>query len=403
MHSRGASRFQEPWLRALEELDPEIGTEASGRALGRLLPPEEARRARELLDLRLRARGRLPRPETLLLTRKGLEQATPWGVALARAGRIAAACPGALLLDATVGVGGDALAAHGAGVPAVGADLDPEHARCAAHNLERAGAPARVLVADALRPAARADLLLLDPDRRPGGARTLDPARWSPGLERCLELAARFDGACLKLAPALDVERVTAGGERAWQWTSLAGGLVETALWTGALARGRAAREVLALDAAGAARSFAGEPLRAEPLAAEEARRAAWLFEPDPALVRSGLLGSYAAAHGLRPLGPGIAFLAGDGPRAGADLLAALRVLDVAPADPKRVRAMLRRHDVGEVEILKRGHPLSAGELARALRGKGARRGTLAVARLARGHAAFLVERARAAPPAAAP
>ena len=54
---------------------------------------------------------------------------------------------------------------------------------------------------------------------------------------------------------------------------------------------------------------------------------------------------------------------------------------------------MLARHDIGPVEVLKRGHPDPAEVLAKRFRGRGERRGWLAVARLAKGHLGWLLER----------
>ena len=79
------------------------------RRLRKLLSSEEARAAAGLHALRVRARRKLPHAERLLLTEKGLEQATDQWVAALRAERIARWKADALVLDATAGIGGDAL------------------------------------------------------------------------------------------------------------------------------------------------------------------------------------------------------------------------------------------------------------------------------------------------------
>ena len=63
-------------------------------------------------------------------------------------------------------------------------------------------------------------------------------------------------------------------------------------------------------------------------------------------------------------------------------LLRAFRVVEACACDPRAVRRMLDRHDVGPVEVRKRGHPEPAEVLARRFRGSGKRAGKLAVARL---------------------
>ncbi|MCH2106091.1 MAG: hypothetical protein MK291_05565, partial [Planctomycetes bacterium] len=118
-----------------------------------------------------------------------------------------------------------------------------------------------------------------------------------------------------------------------------------------------------------------------------------FLHDPDPCLVRSRLLGTLAAELGLRGLHPMLALLVGEEP-ASSPFLDAFRVLGSAPLDKRRVRELLRAHDVGAIEVRKRGHPDPAEVLARRFKGPGARRGTLFVVRLDSGHRAYLAEAA---------
>jgi hypothetical protein len=139
-----------------------------------------------------------------------------------------------------------------------------------------------------------------------------------------------------------------------------------------------------------------GRPEEVAALDPEAARAVRWIAEPDPAVVRSGLLGLLARREGLAPLGPRLAYLGGaHAPR--SPLVSGYRVLGSAPLDRRRVRALLAAHGVGPLTVKKRGHPDPADALARRLRGAGEAPGLLVVARLARGHHAFLVEPADAA------
>ena len=367
------------------------------------LPGPLARRAAELHALRARSKKKFPRFDLPFLTRKGLEQASAEAVANARAARVAARASGARVADVTCGIGADSVALARAGLATVSCDRDALLAACARENLRAMGLPARVLVAEAERPAVRADLVVVDPDRRSGGRRTLDPAAWSPTLDDALALAHRHAGACLKLAPAFDPERAAgwlpAGLPARWQWVESRGELCEVGLWTGVLAgceAGEAEREATLVEAGA---HISGRPERVLAWAPAEAERCAWLAEPAAAVIRSGLLGLLAARSGLRPLAARIAYLGGP-QRPKSPFLTVWRVLGVERLDPRRVRRLLARHDVGELEVRRRGHPERPEELAARLRGRGARRGTLVVTRLEDGHRAFLVE-AEAAPTAA--
>ncbi len=384
-------------LEALENLDPELGSLEASRALRRTLSPEAARQAAELHELRRRAAGKLEGAASLLLTRRGLEQASDRRVAAARAARMAEGAPGGRVWDATCGIGGDALALAAAGLSVLASDVDPTATALAARNLRRAGRGGWAARASLTAPPLRAgavDFLCADPDRRAGreSGRVGSPEAWSPRLSEVLAAVRGFRGACVKLPPAFEPEVALGDLPHSWQWVSLAGELKEVALWTGALARPGSGREVLALDRDGGAARYAGEPVEVSHLAPAEAASVAWIAEPDPAVLRAGLVGRLARDHGVTPLGPGLAYLGGEA-RPTSPLLRAWRVLGSVAVDRRRVRALLGEHDVGPLTVKKRGHPDPAETLARRLRGPGRRRGVLLVARLEQGHRAYLVER----------
>lgn len=346
------------------------------------------------------------------LNEKGLAQASAEIVARARAKRIVKLHGSAVIYDATCGMGADSLALADANrtvdarLKLIAGDHDHENAVFARANLEVAGADAQVIRTDALSGSVHADLLLIDPDRRSRGRRTLDPEHWSPSLSRSLETAARFAGACLKLAPALSPEDLLAAEQnhlpaelpRTREWVSNRGELAEVCLWTGTLAaRGAESgasgeRRATRLDGASGSISCSGVPRRVEALAPDEAARIQWLADPDPALLRAGLLGNLAEDLGLAPLASQIAYLGGPiEPK--SPFLRTWRVLASEPLDPKRVRRMLTEHDIGPIQVRKRGHPDSPEFLEKRLRGRGSQRGELVVVRLERGHRAYLVER----------
>jgi len=374
--------------------------------LRKRLPAEVARRAAELLALRVRARGRFSDAESCYLTRKGLQQATRTAVARARARHIAAhtACD-ETVLDATCGVGGDSLALAEQGLRVVSADREFETARCCLANLARLDVRPWVVLTDATRAAVKASYWVLDPDRRPTGDRREGPEMWAPPLLECIRLLRRTRGACLKLPPGMDPLRLgaalaEAGDDRPvhWQWVSHRRELCELALWFGDWVGSRAPEsdgcEALALDLAGRQETRLWGPReRVSALDHEAAARVAWMAEPDPAVIRSGLVGKLARSEGLRPLGPRLAYLGGDR-RPSSALLSTWRVVEACRADARLVRQMLGRHDVGPVTVMKRGHPDDAQTLAKRFAGPGERPGLLAVARTSAGHLALLLAKA---------
>jgi hypothetical protein len=384
--------------RALESIPEKATTLQVASFLRTQLDSELARRAAELHELRFRGKGRFDPDYLAFATKRGFEQATPQRVAEARADFIANRSKSALVWDATSGIGADSIALARIRLKVVASDRDLHTLRYARANLEHHGADARVIVADAgTPPVTRADVVILDPDRRASGARSLDPEKWSPRFSRTLQVAQSFGGACVKLPPAFDPARVwthTGAGIEAvgaWVWVSLRGSLCEVSLWLGELADGEPRRSVLALDGRGGVATLSGEPEEVSALTPLAAREIRWLAEPDPGIIRSGLLGNLARAACMAPLAPRIAYLGGD-ERPTSALLSSWRVLGTTPLDRRRVRTLLGQHDIGPLVVKKRGHPESADQLARRFRGPGKRRGLLVVTRLEHAHLALLCD-----------
>lgn len=384
--------FGERAQAALRELKGERDPLRAATKLQAELEPELARRCAELHQLRLRSRSRFPNEFPLFMTAPGLSRASSEAAANARAAHILKRLPRARVSDATCGIGADAMALCRAGARVIASDIDSFLVACAQANLHAWGHEAHVVVADCRRHPASADVLVLDPDRRPNGERTLDPARWSPPLSAALELAGRHEGACIKLAPAMETCRAELPRDLShhWEWVSVDRSLVELCLWTGSLAAQEGHHATLVRDGAVLAR-YSGSPVPIDPLPEVALDSPSFLHDPDPCLVRSRLLGTLAAELDLRGLHPMIALLAGEAP-AQSPFLDTFRVLGSAPLDKRRVRELLRAHDVGAIEVRKRGHPDPAEVLAKRFKGPGTRRGTLFVVRLESGHRAYLAE-----------
>ncbi len=366
--------------------------------------PQLARALAEQFDLRQRAGLKFAHPSRMLLHRKGLEQATRLDVARWRAARVKHFAPKSAIIDATCGLGADALALLEQGLATLALECDETTALMAAHNILELTGCECVILGTAVAAPVRGQYWLVDPDRRGDGQRSMDPEAWSPPLSVVLGLARSARGACIKLAPAFDWDLSSASdaGPGAWRpsWVSAGGELRECSLWTGEWAAGAQSgeREVVLLGAHGAENSAAvrasliGVPVPVESLEPEAAANVRWIAEPDPAVIRSGLLGNVALRAGARPLAEQIAYLGSMDPIEDP-LLRAWPVVASCPLDPKRVRRMLTEHDIGTIEVRKRGHPDPAEVLAKRLAGSGAQHGLLAVARLERGHQAYLLGR----------
>jgi len=339
------------------------------------LPPALASAALTQADLRRRAAAKFgPAAGAMFFTRPGLEQATRAVVADRRATRVRAAGV-ETLADLGCGLGSDALAAARRGIRVYAVDADPLTAALAAANAEAAGLAHLVTVecADATGvPVEKFDAVFADPARRRAGrGRVMDPRSWSPPWDFVAALPDRVPRTVLKLAPGIDHALLPAGAEG--EWVSVDGDLVEAAFWCGPLAE--FARRAILLPSGA---ELTGSGVAAAPVGPV----GGFLYDPDPAVVRSHLVAEFAAAIGGRIADPDIAYVYTD---AAVDTVFGrrLEITDVLPFSLKRLRALLRERGVGRLEIRKRGSALEPEQLRRDLRLSGTAAASLVLTRVA--------------------
>ncbi|MFU8854084.1 THUMP-like domain-containing protein [Micromonospora sp. SL1-18] len=339
-------------------------------------------------ELRRRAGGKFgPEAAGMFLTRPGLEQATRRVVADRRAARLRAAGV-RTLADLGCGLGADALAAARAGIRVYGVEADPVTAAMAAANAEAAGLASRFTVeyGDATAfDVTRVDAVFCDPARRSAGTgrRIFDPNAYSPPWDFVTGLAERVPRTVVKVAPGLDHALIPAGAEA--EWVSVAGDLVEAALWCGALAevprRATLLKEGPLVNASGSAGAPCYQLTGSGDAEAPVGPVRRYLYDPDPAVVRAHLVAELAAELGATLADPSIAYLYADAPVA-TPFARCLEVTDVLPFSLKRLRALLRERRVGRVEILKRGSALEPEKLRRDLKLAGETAASLVLTRV---------------------
>ncbi|MGH3437860.1 MAG: THUMP-like domain-containing protein [Sciscionella sp.] len=325
--------------------------------------------------LRRRAGAKLADADGWLFTDAALQQATATPVARYRAERLA----GRDVHDVTCSIGADVIELARVAPRCLGSDVDGVRLAMARHNCGRAEVLPTLLHADALRPVSRDTVVVADPARRDArGRRTLSARDVIPPLDE-LETAYAGRELAVKCAPGLDFTTVRWAGEV--EVISYRSHVREACLWTGDLAT--AGRRATVLRRDGSRWTITD----AEADDCEVRAPGEWLIEPDGAVIRAGLVRHYAARHGLGQLDARIAYLTGDAPPAG---VRAFRVLEHGKYTEKAVRAMLRRHDVGRLEIMVRGLDIGPDDLRRRLRPSGDEEATLVLTRIGRTPAAFL-------------
>ncbi|MCB7136723.1 class I SAM-dependent methyltransferase [Cellulosimicrobium marinum] len=364
--------------------------------------------AAALTQSRLRSAGRAKFgafADGMLFTQAGLEQATRLVVAARHAQRYLAA--GATkVADLTCGIGADALALAGSGLQVLACDVDELTAAIATVNL-RHFPEAEVRHGDGLAldlAADGVDGVYADPARRTrSGSRVFDPGAYAPPLDAVWALRDRVPAVGVKVGPGISHDGLPADAET--EWVSVDGDVVEAALWFGPLAPAGPGRSALVLttrpgpDGAPttSARTLAHRPGE-DDVVPDVGDVGQYLYEPDGAVIRAGLVGHAAAELGGRLVDRTIAYVTADTPAPVGDaglaagLARGYRVLDTLPFGLKRLRAYLRERDVGRLTIKKRGTAVTPEQLRRQLALNGSREATIVLTRVGGRQSVLVVE-----------
>jgi SAM-dependent methyltransferase len=314
--------------------------------------------------------------EKMYFTREALEQASSMEVSSWRARRYRTF---GAVADLGCSIGADSLGlarrARTGGQPfTIGVDRDRLRLAMAAANARAVGVDNHtVFVAADLEsqlPVAPgpSTALFFDPGRRVGERRARSVARYQPSLEVIRSWLPHWPALGVKLSPAVHT-RELADYDAELEFISLGGELKEAVLWFGPLGGGRDQRTATVLPGghtmAGAPDFSAGAsrpPRISQPLG--------WLYEPDPAVIRAGLVRALGMELDAAQLDPDIAFLTAD-TKVETPFARVLPIEDWMPFQLKRLRAYLRERGIGRVTVKKRGSPLEAERLARDLRTRG--------------------------------
>jgi hypothetical protein len=359
-------------LRAAEAREPrEEDFLAHFQTLSRDFPVELARAALETAILRRAAEVKFPQAGRMYFTREALEQASPSEVSVYRAGRYR---PFSRLADLGCSIGGDTFHLSAA-APTVGIDIDPLRLAMASANAQALGLEARTgfLQADLNEPlplALSKDMaLFFDPARRAGGRRVFSVRDYQPPLSVLSGWLAHYPAVGVKISPGVKLEELSSYDAEV-EFISLGGDLKEAVLWSGPLNTAWRRATVLpgshTLAAGDPAVGLPEDKLPRLPLSEPKA----YLYEPDPAILRAGLVAFLGEQLEAAQLDPDIAYLTAEKIQ-DTPFARVWAVEDWFPFGLKRLRAYLRERQVGRVVVKKRGSPLQPEALIRELRLKG--------------------------------
>jgi len=361
--------------------DPGADLVRTGARLRRDASPEHVAAAMTQTALRRKAAAKFgDLAAAMYFTPDGLEQATRLRVAEHRAARVAAAAPSSVL-DIGCGIGGDLVAFGRAGLTSAGVDTDPLRATVASANLGALGLGGAAQVAEGTGlDLTGFGVVFADPDRRTLKGRIFDIDSYSPPWSFVLTLLQR--PSCVKVAPGIPHHVVPDGVEA--EWVSHKGQVKEAALWSVSLATVR--RRATVIRTSGLA-SLTDED---DPGEARLRPVSRFLYEPDGAVIRAGLVTAVAAGVDGGLIDEHIAYVASEHAFI-TPFARAYEVVESLPYKEKALRAALRERNIGRLTIKKRGVNVVPEELRRRLALRGDNEATVVLTRAAGRGTALLV------------
>lgn len=316
----------------------------------------------------------------MYFTPDGLEQATRLSVARHRAARLNAFVT-QTLIDLGCSIGGDLIANAEQGITVAGVDLDPVRVAVARANLDALGLPGAVKVADATTVDTSAfTVAFADPARRGARGRVFNADGWEPPWPFIESLLARTS--CVKVAPGIPHDLIPEGVEA--EWVSDHGEVKEAALWSGGLATVR--RRATVIGTGGLA-TLTDEDDRG----ADVREVGGFLYEPDGAVIRAGLVTAVAAGVNGGLIDPQIAYVTSDDSFR-TPFAKAYRVIEELPFREKHLKAALRERGIGRLTIKKRGVDVVPETLRKRLQLAGSEEGTIVLTRVRNAGTCLLVE-----------
>ncbi|WP_166820377.1 class I SAM-dependent methyltransferase [Thalassoroseus pseudoceratinae] len=318
---------------------------------------EVVRAALSLSELRERGSRKFSRADRMWFDRVGLEQATPEEVARHKAQRFDGP-----VWDLCCGIGGDSIAlAERNDVNAV--DLNPAACLRTEWNADVYGVADRITTRTAdvneiwEDAVASGDWIHVDPDRRVGRKRSLRIEDGQPDLDALIDLIHHGRGGAVKLSPASNFVGKFPTAEI--ELISLHGECKEATVWFGELGEPSLWRAT----ALPSGESICGDPLDAW---AELNSLGEYLFDPDPAVVRAGLVSLLAEQLEISRLDDADEYLTADR-QVSSPFLRTYRVVAELPNNDRTLRKFVREANYGQVEIKCRHVPVQADAVRRKL------------------------------------
>lgn len=344
--------------------------------LRRRFTSEQAAGLVEVATARLKAaqQEKFSRAAEMFFTRSGLEQSSGERITIHRTARFVKALPpGSRVADLGCGIGGDSLALA-AYFLVTGVDLDLARLLLAQANLAVYNRSDNFSISETditqFDPTGY-QALFFDPARRTGeGRRLFSVEDYAPPLSIIKTWLPQVPHIAVKIAPGVKYHELE-NYQCEVEIISEKGNVKEAVLWFGGLRTFNSDDRPVSRRATLLPGEFTLTNIEHKPRVTV-GKPYQYLYEPDGAVIRAGLVEELALQIGATKLDEDIAFLTSDN-LAPTPFARPFKILESMTFNLKKLNQRLNELGIGRVVVKKRGSPLDPQELEKALKLKGPR------------------------------
>ncbi len=315
-----------------------------------------------LSQIKLQKRNlvKIPISRELLFTEQGAQQASSWEIAKYHAKKFKVFKK---VADLCCGIGVDLINIAKRKKKVYAIDLDVDTMGLAEYNCKRNNLNnIDFKLGKAEEFDQQVDAIFIDPDRRPGSNRRIAPEEYSPSFSKIMELRKICPNIAVKLSPAIDYKRLNLPIDSTLEFVSENGTLKEILLCMGKLSTKNCERKAVLLSS--------NLILKNSDVKTKVTEIQKILFEPDPAIIRAGLVQELGSKIDYNLIDSKLALLTGS-QIAQSDFGKIYEVEEILKYDLKKVRKYVRENEIGELIIKTRGFPESVEKFRKKIKLKG--------------------------------
>lgn len=328
-----------------------------------------------LIGLQRKNQRKIHDTEKYLLTEKGVQQASSTMLAKYHAEKLREF---QTLADFCCGVGMDLIQLAKNKKQVFAVDLDEETLLAAKYNSQIEGLKNITFLQQKAEDFNfLVEAIFADPDRRPGNKRSIRKDDIQPTLDELLDLRGITPNIAIKLSPAMNYKNIKINFEHTYEFVSENGTLKEILLCLGKLSTSNIRRKAVILPQK--------IILSEQNIRIGIVKIGQYIFEPDPAIIRAGLVQECGAEIGYQMIDEKLALLSGS-KFVQSELGKCFKVKGVISYKLKELQKYCREKEIGELVIKTRGFPDMVEDFRKKLKLKGKNKEILFIVRQGDAH-----------------